>query len=53
MPELKFDEPVPELTEQEDEQTIAAIAEGVEQLDAGRGIPLEELRKEFVRRCSK
>ncbi len=53
MPELKFDQPVPELTEQEDAETLAAIAEGNEQLDGGRGIPLEELRKEFVRRCSK
>jgi hypothetical protein len=36
MLELKFDQPVPELTEQEDAETLAAIAEGIEQLDAGR-----------------
>ena len=53
MPELKFDQPVPELTEQEDAETLAAIDEGSEQLDEGRGIPVEELRKEFARRCSK
>jgi predicted transcriptional regulator len=53
MPELKFDQPVPELMEEEDAETLAAIAEGVEQLEAGHGIPLEELRKEFVQRCLK
>ena len=53
MAELKFDHPVPELTEQEDAETLAAIAEGIEQLEAGQGTPLEQLRKEFVQRCSK
>jgi hypothetical protein len=49
---LTFDQPAPELTEQEDSQTLAAIQNGVSQLDAGQGIPLEELRKELDRRCS-
>jgi predicted transcriptional regulator len=53
MAELKFDHPVPDLTEQEDAETLAAIAEGIEQLEAGQGIPMEELRKELAQRCSK
>ena len=53
MPELKFDHPVPELTEQVDAETLAAIAEGIEQLEAGEGIPIEDLRKEFAQLCSK
>jgi predicted transcriptional regulator len=53
MPEPKFDPPAPELTEEEDAETLAAIAEGIEQLEAGQRIPMEELREEFVQRCSK
>jgi predicted transcriptional regulator len=53
MPELKFDHPVPELTEEEDAQTSAAIENGIAQLDAGQGIPIEELRKELTKRCSR
>ena len=49
---LTFDHPVPELTEEEDIETLAAIAKGVEQLNAGQGIPLEEVRKELASRCS-
>jgi predicted transcriptional regulator len=45
MPTLTFDRPVPELTEEEDAQTMAAIEAGVAQLDAGRGIPVEEVRE--------
>jgi hypothetical protein len=51
--ELTFDYPVPELTEEEDAQTLAAIEQGVAQPTAGQGIPLEEVRREFVRRCLK
>jgi plasmid stabilization system protein ParE len=36
-----LDHPVPELTEEEDVQTLAAIEEGIAQLDRGQGIPLE------------
>jgi hypothetical protein len=50
MPELRFDHPVPELTEQEDAATLQAIEEGITQLDAGQGIPVEELRQEFLER---
>ena len=53
MAELKCDHPIPEPTEREDAETLAAIAEGIEQLDAGHGVPIEELRKEFTKRCSK
>jgi hypothetical protein len=48
-----FDHPVPELIEEADAQTLAAIEDGIAQLDAGHGIPLEEIRKELARRCSK
>jgi hypothetical protein len=53
MAELKFDHPVPALTDEEDVETLATIDEAVSQFQAGEGIPLEELRKEFERRCSK
>jgi len=53
MAELKFDRPVPSLTDEEDAETLTAIDEAISQLKAGEGIPLEELRKEFERRCSK
>jgi hypothetical protein len=53
MPELKFDHPVPELTEEEDEQTLGAIENGIAQLEAGQGIAIEELRRELAKRCSK
>ena len=53
MAELKFDHPVPELTAEEDAETLAAIEEGIAQLDAGQGILIEEVRKELAKRCSK
>ena len=53
MQALLFDHPAPELTEKEDEQTLAAIEEGIAQLDAGKGVPLEAVRRELARRCSK
>jgi hypothetical protein len=53
MAELKFDRPVPALTDEEDVETLASIDEAITQRKAGEGIPLEELRKEFERRCSK
>ena len=52
MKELELDHPVP-MTEEEDAATLAAIDEAAAQLDAGQGIPLEELRKEISKRCSK
>jgi hypothetical protein len=53
MIELSIDRPVPELTAPEDASTLRAIDEGIAQLDGGQGIPLEELRRELNRRCSK
>jgi hypothetical protein len=53
MIDLSIDHPVPELIDSEDAATLRAIDDGVAQLDAGRGIPLEELRQAVARRCSK
>jgi len=53
MAEIKFDHYVPTLTEEEDADTLAAIDEAIVQLSTGEGTPLEELREEFERRCSK
>lgn len=53
MIELSIDHPVPELIAAEDASTLRAIDEGIAQLDGGQGIPLEELRQELARRCSK
>lgn len=53
MAELKFDRPVPALTDEEDRETLVAIDEAIAELKAGEGIPLEKLREEFRRRCSK
>jgi hypothetical protein len=53
MIELSIDHPVPELIAPEDASTLRAIDEGIAQLDGGQGIPLEELRQELARRCSK
>jgi len=39
------------MTNEEDAATLAAIDEAAAQLDAGQGIPLEELRKEISERC--
>jgi hypothetical protein len=50
---LSIDHPVPELIAAEDASTLRAIDEGISQLDAGQGIPLEELRHELARRCSR
>jgi predicted transcriptional regulator len=49
MPAPTFDHPVPDLTDAEDAQTLAAIETGIAQLDAGLGIPLEEVRNELAR----
>jgi predicted transcriptional regulator len=51
MAELKFDHPVPALTDKEDAETLAAIDEALAQSERGEGQPLEELRKEFERQC--
>ena len=41
---LEFDSPAP-VREDEDEETLAAIDEGVNDAEAGRTVPAEEVRK--------
>jgi predicted transcriptional regulator len=53
MTELVFDPPVPEMLEDADAAALAAIDQGLAQVDAGQGIPLSELRAEFTRRCAR
>ncbi len=53
MIELSIDHPVPELIAAEGASTLRAVDEGIAQLDAGRAIPLEELRQDLARRPSK
>jgi predicted transcriptional regulator len=42
--ESEFQEPAPALAD-EDEETLAAIDEGIRDADAGRTVPAEEVRK--------
>ena len=42
--ESEFQKPVPALDD-EDEETLAAIDEGIRDADAGRTVPAEEVRK--------
>jgi predicted transcriptional regulator len=41
---LDFNDPAP-LTEEEDDETLAAIDRGVQAADEGRVVPLEEVRR--------
>jgi len=41
---INFDDPTP-IDEEEDEETLAAIDEGIGDAEAGRTVPLEEVRK--------
>ena len=41
---LDFDNPPP-LVDEEDEETLAAIDEGIRDAEAGRTVPIEEVRK--------
>ena len=41
---LDFDDPTPPLDD-EDEETLAAIDEGIRDAEAGRTVPIEEVRK--------
>ena len=50
MPDLQFDHPVPELTDEEDEETLAAIDRGVKDADEGRTVSLEEARA-YIQQC--
>jgi predicted transcriptional regulator len=42
--EINFDDPAPILDE-EDQETLAAIDEGIRDAEAGRTVPIEEVRK--------
>jgi predicted transcriptional regulator len=41
---IDFDEPVP-AQDDEDEETLAAIDEGIRDAEAGRTVPIEDVRK--------
>jgi predicted transcriptional regulator len=41
---IDFDIPAP-IDEEEDEETLAAIDEGIRDAEAGRTVPIEEVRK--------
>jgi predicted transcriptional regulator len=45
MAEAKFNHPVPELTEKEDAETLAAIDRGIEDVREGRVVSVEEARR--------
>jgi predicted transcriptional regulator len=40
---IDFDDPVP-IDQEEDEETLAAIDEGIRDAEAGRTVPMEEVR---------
>jgi predicted transcriptional regulator len=42
---LDLDDPAPILDDDEDEETMAAIDEGIRDAGAGRTLPIEEVRK--------
>ena len=48
MRELDFDQPVP-MTDEEDEETLAAIDEGIRDADEGRLFTVEEVRERLSR----
>ena len=41
---IDFDDPTP-IDEEEDEETLAAIDEGIRDSEAGRTVPMEEVRR--------
>ena len=42
---VDLDDPAPILDDDEDEETLAAIDEGIRDAEAGRTVPIEEVRK--------
>jgi predicted transcriptional regulator len=42
---LDLDNPAPILDDDEDEETLAAIDEGVRDAEAGRTVPIDDVRK--------
>ena len=51
-PELDLTRPVP-MTDEEDEETLAAIDRGIQSADEGRLVPIEEVRERFARWITK
>ena len=45
MKKFDLDDPAPILDDDEDEETLAAIDEGIRDAEAGRTVPIEEVRK--------
>ncbi len=45
MAKAQFDHPVPELTEQEDAETLAAIDRGAQDVKNGRSVSLDDARR--------
>jgi predicted transcriptional regulator len=50
--ELKLDHPVP-MTDEEDDATLAAIDQGIQDADEGRGVSAEEARQRVRQWLSK
>jgi predicted transcriptional regulator len=48
LPDLDLTQSVP-MTEEEDEETLAAIDRGIRDADEGRLVPLEEVRQRLAR----
>lgn len=53
MAELNFDRPVPELTQEEDAETLAAIDRGIRDAEEGRVVSLEQARHRLQKWLSK
>jgi predicted transcriptional regulator len=51
MKDFKIDSRVP-VIDDEDEKTLAAIDEGIRDADAGRAIPIKEVRKRLRKRVT-
>ena len=45
MKKLDLDDPAPIIDNDEDEDTLAAIDEGIRDAEAGRTVPIDEVRK--------
>lgn len=48
LPDLDLTQPVP-MTEEEDEETLAAIDQGLRDADDGRLVPIQEVRRRLAR----
>jgi predicted transcriptional regulator len=48
---IDFDDPTP-IDEEEDERTLAAIDEGIRDAEAGRTVPIDEVRRLLPKRIT-